>query len=58
METEDKLYKVQIALPKVHYEALARLAKEEERSISATARRIFKVALVKEIRDSVKGKTS
>lgn len=57
MENE-KERKVQIALPIAHYEALARLAKEEERSISATARRIFKVALVREIQSSVKDGTS
>lgn len=45
-----KIKKVNLELDQVHHDALVELARKEERSIAATARRIFKDALVEYIR--------
>lgn len=49
---EIKIKKVNLELDKLHHDALVALAKKEERSIAATARRIFKDALVKYIKET------
>lgn len=45
-----KIKKVNLELDQVHHDALVELARKEERSIAATARRIFKDALVEYIK--------